>query len=97
MPCTPNIKPPIPKLPPILDGITFSLPIPKTPQLPNIDLCCKLPFKVPVVPDLSSILDGVMLNGPAAIAISKAIAGYNTYVDQIQAYLDSLPLDCPRE
>lgn len=82
MPCLPGLPIPIPTLP---NGITIGTPQP--PPLPKIPaLCCKLPIPpLPAVPTLSISL------GVAELNAAKA------YIKQIVSYVNSLPLNCPKE
>ena len=85
MACICPPKPPIPVLP-----SPFSIPQPPLPPLPTLAFCCQLPDIIPPIPPIPwpAPLD------PATIAaINLALSQAKTAID---AYLDALPLDCPR-
>ncbi len=77
---------PIPQLPTLPSG--FSVEAPGLPEFSgDIALCCKLVhynFEFPIT------LGPLVINSTLLIAINAAI-------DTVQAYLDALPLDCPRD
>ncbi len=85
MACTTVIPvPPIP-LPP-----GFSVAPPSLPPIPDIDLqnCCKnIAFSLPPIP---LPLPPLVVNPAFIAALTNAMA-------IVQAYLDSLPLFCPKE
>lgn len=77
---------PLPPLPPLPTGISFSVGLPG-PDL-SVRLCCKI-FQLPngLSPPISLGL-GVVL--PLAVTI-------NAMTSQINKYLRALPMRCPRE
>lgn len=82
MACTPMVSPPIIPLP---GGVSITPPSP--PPLPgDLSMCCKaIHFAVPIPPiPLPTVVVG----------LSTAIS---TFLNGITAYLDSLPLICPKE
>lgn len=83
MPCIPLPKAPVPSLP-----LPFSVkpPVPPIPKL-DANLCCKLPplpIPTPPIKIPSAVMTGVLP------LLQSALAAVN-------AYLDKLPLKCPRE
>ena len=84
MPCIPAPVIPKPTLP---SGIT--IPVPSLGSLPDIPaFCCTLsPVSTPKAP---IALNALVINPAILEAMAKA-------VDGVLAYLDSLPLECPRE
>lgn len=84
MPCIPLPSIVIPTLPsPLSLGTPVPPPLPSLPQ----GICCKLPVAPPIppVPSLSATILGPL------------ITALNTYIGQINDYLDKVPLKCPRE
>lgn len=78
-------------LPPPLPSLgAFTIEPPALPAVDlSIDYCCKV--------QLISFTPQIPL-GPAVVAVPGAaaiIAGINSALAVIQAYLDALPLDCP--
>lgn len=74
-------------LPPVPTPPAFAISPPAPPDFPGVNLCCKLlAFGVPVPP----VSLGVAV--PPA-----ALAAINTALETVEAYLDALPLECPRE
>lgn len=83
---------PIPEFPALPDISPFSLTPPPLPSLDlDAELCCKLLLITwtPTIP-----LGAITLAVPGATTI---VAGANAALTAINAYLDSLPLSCPRE
>jgi hypothetical protein len=84
MACTPIPTLPMPSLP---GGITLTPPETPDPGF-SADLCCKiLQFAIPTPP--IPLPPGVVNAGTAAII--------KTTLASVQAYLDALPVSCPRE
>jgi hypothetical protein len=84
MPCVPI--PPLP-IPPIPDGLTFAAPIPAIPTVNVQAPCCTLPeIPKPKIP----IPVGLLTLNPAVVAAIRA------FIDVVENYAVSLPLDCPR-
>ena len=84
MACAPIPELPMPELP---GGITLAPPETPDPGF-SADLCCKiLQFTVPTPP---IPLPPLVVN-PATSAIIK------TTMAAVQAYLDAIPVKCPRE
>ena len=81
-PCIPFAFPPVPKIP-----SPFSIPLPKLPRLNfSANVCCvtwSLPELIPVLPIAIPINIGL-------------ITAVNEALSEVQAFLDSLSLSCPR-
>jgi hypothetical protein len=97
MPCIPVPTLPAPTLP---AGITLSQPrIPIPPILGGIP-CCQLPTLPPFVP-LNIIPPGVtaaiqtVTAVPAAV-LAEMMVAMNDLQNAILTYIDSIPLECPR-
>ena len=74
-------------MPSLPGGITLTPPAPPATEF-DADLCCKLlPFAVQPPP--LPLPPGVVNAGTAAII--------KTTLASVQAYLDALPVSCPRE
>lgn len=85
MPCTPVPKPALPTPP---AGLTISAPLP-APDVPNVNLpCCTLP-KLPPIKIPNAL-------GPMVIPAAW-IATLRQGLEQLDQYLDAIPLDCPRQ
>lgn len=80
-------------LPPItipdISPLSFTPPIPDIPEIPGLpNLCCKLPpipIQIPPIPIPTLVLSTTIME-----TLQEA-------VDQMLAYINSLPLDCPLE
>ena len=84
MPCIPIPKLPLPQLP---FPFSFSLPLPPIPPVNIAIPCCILPpLRIPQIP---LPLPPLVVNPAVVTTIRTALAA-------AQAYLDALPLDCPR-
>ncbi len=84
MACVPIPEAPVPELP-----APLTIAPPATPD-PGFDaaLCCKiLQFTVPAPP---VPLPPLVVNGPTSAIIKAALAA-------VQAYIDAIPVKCPRE
>jgi hypothetical protein len=80
MPCLAATAPPLPPLP---AGITFTPFVP--PVLPNIGLCCKLPLPTIPIP-----VPTIPIALPAPV-----VAAYMAFRKAVQAWFDSLVVECP--
>jgi hypothetical protein len=85
MPCTPTPKPSIPDPP---AGLTLSPPDVQLPK-PNVpDPCCQLP-KLPGLPSPQPFPPGFV--NPGLVATLRA------GLQAVEDWIDSLPLECPRQ
>jgi hypothetical protein len=78
---------PVPTLPTLPAPLTIALALP-TLDLPDLTYCCKmppLPVSIPPIPIPSLVLN------PAFIAT------LNAFIQQMNTYLNSIPLNCPLE
>lgn len=84
MPCTPSPKPPVPSPP---AGITLAPPAAPKPPSVGGSPCCNLPvFTLPPLP----------LPMPFGVINPAFIATLQQGLAAVEAYLASLPLECPR-
>lgn len=84
MPCVSLPKPELPPLP----AIGFSLPSLGAQDL-DASLCCKVPpVSTPAIPNP---IPPLALNADGIITI------IDTALNEIEAYVDKLPLSCPKE
>lgn len=94
MPCI-NI-PSIPPIPSLSGGLSFQPP--PLPRPPTSFLCCKLP---PIPPAVAALLAKIAAKRsvqipPLPAPVQKVLDGLDDARTAINAYKDSLPLDCPR-
>lgn len=86
MPCTPGIRIPKPTLAPPL---SFTPPDPGTIGIDaNLKFCCQLPpvsLHTPPIPL------------PTAVLNPALVEGWNAFIDQVIALLNSFPFECPLE
>lgn len=79
---------PVPTLPSLPPGVSVSFAVPGFSTSVDLSFCCKappLPISIPPVPILSTVLN------PALIAT------LNGYIAAVNAYLNSIPINCPWE
>lgn len=82
--CSPMTVPPIPVLP---SGFSLAAAIPGIGHVFDVKLCCKI-FQLPI--GLPPIPLGISVSLPL-------IAALNSCIGIVNAYLDAIPLLCPRE
>lgn len=84
MPCIPVPSIVVPTLPaPLTLGTPAPPPLPDLPQ----GICCKLPVAPPIPP----------VPGLSATILGPLVAALNLYIQQLNEFLDKVPLKCPRE
>jgi hypothetical protein len=84
VPCIPIPKLPIPTLP---DGITLALPLPSI-HVTIPGFCCLLPGGIPI--DIAPVLPPLTLTSALLLDLEAGLAA-------VEAWIASLPLDCPRQ
>jgi len=84
MPCNPVPSIPIPTLP---DGISLALPLPNPPSVSTPSPCCLLPELPPIT---------LPITLPPAIVNIAFVATLRVAIEAANAWLESLPLTCPR-
>lgn len=83
MPC---LTVPLPTLPTLPSPLT--LPVPDAPDVSPPETCCKLPtLPIPAIP---ITIPSVIVN-PALVVTMKQ------YQALMRAYLDQIPVECPKE
>ncbi len=84
MPCIPIPKPPLPSIP---GGFTLSVPLPTIPSVTLNAPCCVLPSLT--TPQIPLPLPPLAVN-PAVVTLIRSATAL------VEAWWDSIPMDCPR-